>query len=209
MKKNLYIILICVVAISTIIVIFKGFNVGLKYSENTTITINLKNDYNISDIRKITNEVFQKEKVIIQKVEFFKETVKITVKSVNDEQLENLNSKLNEKYGIENELSDIVVKENANTRLRTIVSPYIMPYCLSAALIFVYELIRFRKQEIKSLICKSISPIILTQIILACIYAICRIPVNEYTMIISLILYVISEIVTLTNLIKLNNKAQS
>lgn len=202
MKRNIYIALICLVLIAVIIVCFKGFNVGLEYAENTSITVNLGKQFDKKDIRAITKEVFPNEKVIIQTVEIYKEAVQITVKDVSDEQLETLNTKINEKYELENEVSNIEVIKNTNTRLRDVIKHYVLPVIIASIAVLAYELLRFRKQGLKNILYIAIVPIVLAQVLLACVYAICRIPVNSYTCNVSLILYIISELFVYKKLLK-------
>ena len=45
-----------------------------------------------------------KTKTIIQKVEVFEDTVSITAKEISEEQKQNIITKVNEKYGINNYL---------------------------------------------------------------------------------------------------------
>lgn len=203
MKKNHYIILLmCLVVIAVIIVCIKGFNVDLEYAENTSITIDIGQEFDVKDIRAITDEIFGKDKVIVAPVEVYKDVVQIKVKEVNDEQLESLKTKINEKYELEKEVSDFRVVQNANTRLRDIVSHYILPIIISFVIIHAYELIRFRKLGILNIIYIAIIPVVTAQILLACIYAISRIPVSSEATWISLFLYVLSEYKVIRSLAK-------
>lgn len=127
MKKVIRILLICLIIAGTIVISTIGFNVGTKYSENTQININIGTEFKIEDIRNITNEVFGNTSVLIQQVELYKDMVQITVENATDEQISTLNDKINAKYNIENQLSDISVTNNSNVRLRNIVRPYILP----------------------------------------------------------------------------------
>ncbi len=205
MKRNVYIALICLVLIAVIIVCFKGFNIGLEYAENTCITVNVGKQFEKKDIQAITNEVFPKTKVIIQPVEVYKEAVQITVKDVSDEQLEALNTKINEKYELENEVSDIEVIKNTNVRLRDVIKHYIWPVVIASVIVLAYELLRFKKQGFKNVLCMAIVPVVLAQVLLTCVYAICRIPVNSYTCNVALILYILSEIFAYQLLFKKEN----
>ena len=192
MKKNLLIVMIGLIAISLVIVIWKGFHVGLEYGEHTTITIDLEKEFQVADIRKITNEVFSKQSVMIQPVEEYQNIVRITVKSVSSEQLENLLAKINEQYELERTVDDVSITDHANFRLRDFIKPYLIPTAIATLIIFAYELLRFRKLGIQKVLMISIAPMIGVQVLLACIYAICRIPVNSTAMLISMALYVAS-----------------
>ena len=208
MKKSYWIILACLVIIATVIVATKGFNVGLKYSENDTISIEIEKEFDIADIKKITDEVFKGKKVIIQKVELYKDIVQITVDSATSAEIQSLNEKINEKYEIENETLDISVQHNANTKLSQIIKHYIIPVLLSIIIILCYEMIRYRKHGVLNVVKCNLLFVFIAQIILTCVYAICRIPVNEYTIIASLCLYLLSEYLVVKKFQKLEETAK-
>ena len=82
-SKQLKIILMLLVIIAGIAMIaVKGFNFDLKYQDTQRVELYLKTEFNISDIRQITNEVFGNQKVMIQKVEVFEDSVSITTTSI-------------------------------------------------------------------------------------------------------------------------------
>lgn len=195
MKKIAQIILICLVLAGIIVIATLGFNVGVRYGENTQININIGKEFDSKDIKNIAKEVFGKQSVIVEYVEIYKDVVQITVKDATDEQIKELNNKINEKYELSNDLSnpdDVLVARNANTRLRDLVMPYILPISISAAIIVIYELIRFRKLGVWKVLYEAILAIIAPQAVLFSIYAIARIPVNRLTAAISIALYMLS-----------------
>lgn len=195
MKKIAQIILICLVLAGIIVIATLGFNVGVRYGENTQININIGKEFDSKDIRNIAKEVFGNQSVIVEHVEIYKDVVQITVKDATDEQIAELNNKINEKYKLSNDLSnadDVLVARNANTRLRDLVMPYILPISISAAIIVIYEVIRFRKLGVWKVLYEAILAIIAPQAVLFSIYAIARIPVNRLTAAISIALYMLS-----------------
>lgn len=195
MKKIAQIILICLVLAGIIVIATLGFNVGVRYGENTQININIGKEFDSKDIKNIAKEVFGKQSVIVEYVEIYKDVVQITVKDATDEQIAELNNKINEKYELSNDLSnadDVLVARNANTRLRDLVMPYILPISISAAIIVIYEVIRFRKLGVWKVLYEAILAIIAPQAVLFSIYAIARIPVNRLTAAISIALYMLS-----------------
>ncbi|MFR3919992.1 MAG: hypothetical protein ACLTXD_02395 [Clostridia bacterium] len=195
MKKIAQIILICLVLAGIIVIATLGFNVGVRYGENTQININIEKEFDSKDIRNIAKEVFGNQSVIVEHVEIYKDVVQITVKDATDEQIAELNNKINEKYKLSNDLSnadDVLVARNANTRLRDLVMPYILPISISAAIIVIYEVIRFRKLGVWKVLYEAILAIIAPQAVLFSIYAIARIPVNRLTAAISIALYMLS-----------------
>lgn len=192
MKKIISILLMCLIIAGVIVVATIGFNVGVKYSETTQISIKIGKEFEISDIQKIADEVFEKQNVIVQYVELYKDMVQITVKDASEEQIKNLNEKVNEKYEINNEISDILVTEQSNVKLRDIAKPYILPVVTVSVITILYVMIAFRKLGIGQVLYNTLMNMVSTQAILAGIYAVVRIPINRLTMVTAMILYIAS-----------------
>ena len=206
MKKVIQILLICLIIAGIIVISTIGFNVGTKYSENTQININIGTEFQISDIRKITNEVFNNTPVIIQQVELYKDMVQITVKSATDEQISNLNDKINEKYNLENKISDIIVRNNPNVRLRNIVKPYIMPVVIVSVITIAFAMIMYRKLGIWKVLYETAMSIVAPQAILSSFYAVTRLPINRLTVAISITVYIASITVPMIRLAKVKEE---
>lgn len=192
MKKVIQILLICLIIAGIIVISTIGFNVGIKYSGNTQININIGTEFKIEDIRKITNEVFGNKTVLISQVELYKDMVQLTVKEASEEQITNLNNKINEKYNLENELSDVIVTHNPNVRLRTIIIPYILPVAIVSILTIAFAMIVYRKLGVWQVLYESAMAIVAPQAILSSIYAVTRLPINRLTTVIALVIYIAS-----------------
>lgn len=192
MKKIISILLMCLIIAGVIIVATIGFNVGTKYSETTQISVKIGKEFEIKDIQKIANEVFEKQDVLVQYVELYKDMVQITVKDASEEQIKNLNEKINEKYEINNEISDILVTKQSNVKLRDIAKPYIIPVVTVSIITVLYVMVTFRKLGIGQVLYNTLMNMVSTQAILAGIYAVIRIPINRLTMVIAIILYMAS-----------------
>lgn len=193
MKKNKieYIVLACIIVIGIIVIAVAGFNVSLKYSPNKQVSVYIGKEFDSNDIKGLVKEVIGNEEVIVQKVEIYEEIVAITVRDITDEQVEQLNNKINEKYGLENTVEDdVVVTENSNLRIRDIVKPFIWPIALSLIIILVYAGIRFRKLNIFEVLGKILGINIFAQLLFVSILAIIRIPVNALTIPTALAIYV-------------------
>lgn len=192
MKKIISILLMCLIIAGVIVVATIGFNVGTKYSETTQISIKIGKEFEIKDIQKIANEVFEKQNVLVQYVELYKDMVQITVKDASEEQIKNLNDKVNDKYEISNEISDVLVTERSNVRLRDIAKPYIIPVVTVSIITVLYVMVAFRKLGIGQVLYNTLMNMVSTQAILAGIYAVVRIPINRLTMVIAMVLYIAS-----------------
>lgn len=185
-SKIISIILIIIFIMAIVLTGIRGLNVDLNYSEGVSILFNLNQQFNTKDIEGLAREIWPDGQIIVQKVEVYDETALIKVSSVNDENLQSLIDKVNEKYGLELQLSDITVQYNSNVQIRDIVSPYIVPMLITTALIVLYYSIRFRGvKEILDLLIK----IIFAEGILYSIYAITRLPIDVLTMPIGMLVF--------------------
>lgn len=205
-KKIVGIILALIILAGIIITCSKGLNFSLYYSNHKTIDIYIGQEFENQDIYQIAKEVVGDQKVEVQKVELYEDMVSINVKDITDEQLENINTKINEKYGIENSVEEIVVTDIPNVRGRDIVKLYILPVAISFAIIIIffviYNAIYSRKgREINTVktVGKSIANIIIVQLLYLSILAIPRVEINILTMPISIALYVITTIMIINN----------
>ena len=201
MKKITYIILMCIIVIGIIFTAVKGLNMGLKYSNNKQIQIYLGQKFDNNDIKQIVKDIVGNKQVIVQKVEEYEEIVSITVKEITDEQIEKLNSKINEKYGIENTVADdLKIIENAKLDVQDLIKPYIFPVAFSLVIIIIYVGIRFRKLDILEVLGKILGLNVLAQLVFVSILAITRIPINIITLPTSIAIYIIITLIIFNNL---------
>ena len=150
MKKVLYAILICIIIAGIVVIATIGLKSDIIYSRNVQMNIYIGQTINKKDIEDIVKEVFPNERVIVQEVEVFQDMVAITLLDTrSDEDLnakvEELNTKINEKYQIENKTEDINITHNPRVRLSSILIPYLLPIGISFAVILILVGIRYRK----------------------------------------------------------------
>ena len=194
--KNKTKILIAIIAIIIIvgftITLTIGLNFELRYQDTKRVELNLGKDFEIADIKAITNEVFANKEVITQKVEVFEDTVSIQAKDISEEEKTNLVNKINEKYQTELSAEEINIYAVPNTRGRDIVEPYIFPFALATLIILVYMAIRYHKLGIIKVLLKSAIIIVLAQVLLLSVMAITRIPVGRLTLPLVIVVYIIT-----------------
>ena len=194
--KNKTKILIAIIAIIIIvgfaITLTIGLNFELRYQDTKRVELNLGKDFEISDIKAITNEVFANKEVIIQKVEVFEDTVSVQAKDISEEEKTNLVNKINEKYQTELSAEEINIYAVPNTRGRDIVEPYIFPFALATLIILVYMAIRYHKLGVIKVLLKSAIIIVLAQVLLLSVMAITRIPVGRLTLPLVIVVYIIT-----------------
>ena len=207
LKKNKNIIIGILIAIIIIagvaITLTIGLNFDLKYQETKQIQLNLGTEFNIDDIKQITNEVLPGQNVMIQKVEVFEDAVSIVSNSITDEQKQSIIEKINEKYeSADIEADTIEIETIPHTRGRDILKPYIAPFVLATFIILVYMAFRYKKVGSIRTILKTLGIIILMQLVLFSIIAIARIPVGRVTIPLVLGVYLLTLIGITTNLEK-------
>ena len=193
-KKTLAIVILSLIVIiaGIIMIAVKGFNFDLREQKGQKVELYLKTEFKDSDIKNITNEVFGKQPVMIQKVEVFEDTVAITTTSISDEQKNNLVTKINEKYGTELKAEDTEILDVAHTRGRDIIKPYILPFTIATLIILVYMAFRYHKLGTIKTVLKTIGLCAYTQIMLFSIMAITRIPVGRLTIPLVILIYLLT-----------------
>ncbi len=146
------------------------------------------------------------QKIIVEEVEIFNNIVSIRVKHATDEQVQTLVDKINEKYGTENTISTIVNEDISNLRGRDIIKPYFVSGVISIVLVLTYMMIRYRKlNPIQIFLGVSIDLILILLLILS-IFAIVRIPINQFTIPVILVIVVTYIIIEMVKVEKLSNK---
>lgn len=211
MKNKLLYILIAIVIIAGIVVGYTAkFKFSLAYDDSIRVEMYIGKDYTKADVEAIAKEAFGTKEVLIQKIEFFNDSVAITVRESNDEKLNNLVAKVNEKYGTTLAKEDLTVVDVPHYRGRDIMSNYIVPIVISAVLIIVYSIIRFRKIELAKVVAKLLIWPIIVEALYLSILAISRIPISYYTLPLGIILAVLTlTIITYKNekkLVEYNRK---
>lgn len=195
-KKVIYGIMICIIIIGGIIIGTMGLKADITYSKNVRMDIYLGKTFENEEVKQIVQEVFGKERTIVQKVEYYGDMASITIKQENaeniDEKVEQLNNKLNEKYGLENKKEDIVVTYQPKVKLSSVLTPYVIPMVVSIAIIVAYVIIRYRKIGIFKTAIKYVFPILAVEATYLSILAIARIPINRAVMPIGLLIYTVA-----------------
>ena len=190
--KILYIFIAIIIIAGIVVGCTAKFKFSLAYDDSNRIEVYIGKDYTKSDVESIAKEVFGTNDVLIQKIEFFNDSVAITVRESNDEQLNNLVTKINEKYETSLTKDDLTVVEIPHYRGRDLMANYVWPIAISAVLIILYELIRFRKIGVLKIAAKLIIwPIVIEALYLS-VLAITRIPISYYTLPLGIILAVLT-----------------
>ena len=191
-NKILILLMILIIIAGILMIIFKGFNFDLKYQDTKQIEFGLDQQFSISDIKAITDEVLNNEPVLIRKVEVYEDAVNITAREITDEQKANIITKVNEKYGTDLNADEIEIATVAHTKGRDIIIPYVVPFIIATIIILIYMMIKYYKLNSGKVLLKTIGIIILTQVLLFSIMAITRIPIGRLTIPLVLTVYMLT-----------------
>lgn len=181
-KKNIfYIIIIGIILIGIIVTAIWGFNVNILYRNHQQVDIYIGKEFNNKDIKQIVKEVLNDKKIAIEKVEIYEDMVSINAKEITNEQLEQINEKINEKYEIENNVEELEIVSIPKQRIRDIIKEYVVPTLICTIIILAYTIIRYRKLGILKISTKILGIEIITQAIYFSIIAITRIQFGFFT----------------------------
>lgn len=191
-NKILILLMILIIIAGILMIIFKGFNFDLKYQDTKQIEFGLDQQFSISDIKAITDEVLNNEPVLIRKVEVYEDAVNITAREITDEQKANIITKVNEKYGTDLNADEIEIATVAHTKGKDIIMPYVVPFIIATIIILIYMMIKYYKLNSGKVLLKTIGIIILAQVLLFSIMAITRIPIGRLTIPLVLTVYMLT-----------------
>ena len=214
-KTIIGIIFALIIIAGIVITCVWGLNFSLSYSAHKEIDIYIRKEFNNQEIYELAKESMPAKEIHVQKVELYEDMVSIQVKDITDKQLESLNTKINEKYGIENKVEEIVVTDIPNVRGRDLVKPYILPMGISFAIIIIYITIYTtiyshigKKVDTIKTVGKAIGIIVGVQLIYLALLAITRLEINRLTIPFAIVLFIITTIGILSHLEKKNNQIE-
>ena len=200
-KKMIGILLALIIIAGIIVTAIWGFNFGFLYSPHKELDIYIGQEFEKEEILSIAKEVVGNQKIVIQKVELYEDMVSIGMKDITEEQIEQLNTKINEKYGIENTVEDIIITEVSHARGRDLVKPYIMPIFISFAVVIAYLIIYIaiynhmgKTIPMAKTIGISVVVIFIVQLLYFAILALTRLPITRFTLPIAIVLYIVTTI---------------
>ena len=180
-KKICILALILLIIAGIVVVALKGFNVSLMSREHSSVDIVIGKKFELKDVDEICKKVFGNKEYVLRTVEVFSDAININSESFTDDELNNLVTEFNGKFGLELKREDLEVQSNSNIRIRDMVYPYILPGFVSMVLITIYFVIIFRKESTLKVLLNLYGLLIITVASLASIVAIARIPFSSMT----------------------------
>lgn len=196
MKKIVYAILICIIIAGIVIIATIGLNADIIYSKNVEIDVYLGKTFEKNDIKNIVNDVFPNERVIIQEIEMFGDMFSITLADNRTEEelntkVDELTTKINEKYEVELSEDDIDVVHNAKIRLSSIILPYVYILAIAIVLVLVFVGFRYKKLGVIKTLVTYLLSIAASELVLLSIIAITRFQINRMVIPAGLLVFVV------------------
>lgn len=189
-KKILYGLMALIIVLGIISIFVFRLNFTLMYSEHTKINVYLGKEYNLEEIKKLTEEALGKQEIIYQEIEAFKDSIAINVKSATDEQIDLLEAKLKEKYEIEENEQIVYTETVGHIRGRDMIKPYIIPSVIVTIVILAYVGIRYLSLGLAKVITTFILRLVIAQALFLSVVAIIRIPIGIYTIPLAILIYI-------------------
>lgn len=190
-KKIILLGIILLIIAGIVVVALKGVKVSLILQQHEEINVYIGKPTDIKDMKDICKDVFKDKRFVVRNLDIFTDAYSINVESVINEEKDELIKKVNEKFGVNITTEDISEKTVSNIRIRDIVKPYIKPVLISAVLMAVYVVIRFRKENAFKLLGKILGIIILTEAVIFSVIAVLRIPLSAMMINLMLVIAVI------------------
>ena len=208
-KKKVMLILIPIVAIivaGILMICLKGFNYSLLYSNIQRLNIYMDKEFNVEDIKTITNEVFGDKQVKVQKANQFGTVVSIVTSEITEEEQNSLIEKINTKYEITlDKETDIALMNIPQVRAWDLVKIYVSPLLTITLISIAYMALRFRKNGIIKSLIEPVVSLVLIMALYVSVVAIIRIPVNEFFVILGILIYILTIICNAMRLSKAEN----
>ena len=113
-------------------------NFDFFYIEHKQVEVPIGKQFETEDILNIVKEVTKNKKVAIQAKGDYLDNVLINIKNISSEEIESLNTKINEKYEIENKVEDLKVTDIPKTGIIDYIRVYIKPLVIACIIIAIY-----------------------------------------------------------------------
>ncbi len=188
-KICIAILILLIIAAGIVVTITWGFNKELKYQENQSIDVYIEQEFDISKIKEIANEILGKRN-IVQTVEIYGDMVTIRAKTISEEQKNDIVNKIKENYEFKQTAEETTVDTISELRIRDMYKKYVMPFAISSAVILLYMLIRYYKKGILKVLLTTVCIPVVAELLCISIIAITRIPVGRFIPIILIVIYI-------------------
>lgn len=196
--KTIFLIISVLIIIAGAIAIgLKGFEKGVEYKAGTRIEVYIPSLYEKQEVLDMAKQSFETDDILFIEIEKTKQVAGIKIVDYTKEQLDNYINKITEKYNIEEdelEYHEILVPE---TKISTIIKPYILPILFSTCLILIYIIIKdIKSNNGTKMPLKVLRILVISLGIYFSIIALFRLQFTIYTMPIALAIYMVALVVS-------------
>jgi len=196
--KTIFLAICIIIIIAGAITIgVSGFEKSLEYKAGTRIEVYIPQGYEKQEVINIAKECFKTEEILFSQIEQVNKVAGITIARHTQAQLENYLFKIAEKYKIdaeEMEYYEIVVPE---TKISTIINPYILPVVLITILSLIYIIIKNYKSNNKiKMSLKVLGILVITLGLYFSIIALFKLPFSMYTMPFAFGIYIVTLLIS-------------
>lgn len=196
--KAIYLVAILVILAGIIVTCIWKTNFSLEYREHVRIDVYFGKEYNMDDLKQIAEEVFPNQKIEYQEIEFFHDSIAISVEKASDEQIALLKEKVKDKFEIEEIDNQVSVINIPHYRIRDMVKPYIVPMMITTIMILAYVGIRYLNLGIFKVVGTLFIRLMVSELVLASVIQIIRIPVGMYIVPVAILVYLFVTTLTVT-----------
>jgi len=203
-KQRIILIILILIIISGIITLgVAGFEKSIEYTAGTRIEIYIPMGYEKEEIVEIAKESFNGKEISFVEIEKLNQVAGIKLDNYTEEELKGFKSKILEKYDIDEKNLELYEVNVPETKISTVVEPYVLPIIIVTVLALIYVGIKCLKSR-NSL--KMSLKLLLTLIIVLATYfsiiALTRLEFGIFTMPVALALYIITLLIAVKNIKK-------
>ncbi|MBP3255777.1 MAG: hypothetical protein J6M60_04745 [Clostridia bacterium] len=203
-KKIIGIIAFAIIIIGIVVTVVLGIDSDLVYKAHKELDVSIGKEFDNKEIESIVKEVVEGKEVIVSKVELYEDMANIKIEDITDEQIEQINSKINEKFSTDNKVDDIIITEVPKANTIDFLKPYIVPTIIALVIIEIYLVIyliiykKTNKENVEVNIPKSMLELFASVVVILLIFLsvaiFTKFPINGFVIPGALLLFVITTI---------------
>ena len=133
-KKILVAVVIIILIAGIIVTAALGLNKELRYQELQSFDIYLEQNFDMSKIKQIANDVLGK-KNIVETVEIYKDMITIEAPSISEDQKNEIVNKIKESYEFSQTAENTTINKVPTLRIMDMFKSYVIPFVISAIVI--------------------------------------------------------------------------
>ena len=192
-KTIIFAISIIVIIIGAITLFMTGFEKSLEYKAGKRIEVYIPCGYEKQDIIDLAKESFNTDEILFSEIEKVNQVAGIKLVEYSQEQLDTYINKIVEKYEIDEEekkYQEVVVPE---TKISTIINPYILPVLLITVLSLIYVMVKnYRSNSKIKMSLKILGILVITLCVYFSVIAIFKLQFSIYTIPLATAIYIVT-----------------